>query len=356
MSALDIFRYGGTDVRVVLDDAGDPLFVASDVAAILGYRMASDLTRNLDDDERGTRPVRTPSGDQDVSVITEAGLFRAIVQRQTGRMADDVHKAFVKGFQRWLTHDVLPAIRKTDGKPPAGHATSSSRAGVTPKVSDASASGCAQSADHCTYGCICGDRNPGAARRGDGTAHNRGRSWTNRHPSFQRRNNMATAIEATQPHLSHYRAKPLELDRARTYTQREVSSFGKPVGFWLSVDGDDDWATWCTSEGFRENTLTFRHRVTLAAGANVKVLPTVDAMDEFEAMYLAPSVPGRATGRSYPGIDWARVAKLYDGILIPTYQWMRRDRDWYYGWDCASGCIWNLDAIESVTAVELVRS
>lgn len=112
MTALDIFTYSGQQVRTVVID-GEPWFVASDVAYILGYRMASDLTRSLDDDEKGTHETRTPSGDQLVSVITEAGLFKALVQRQTGRMVDEPLKAFVKAFQRFVTHEVLPAIRKT---------------------------------------------------------------------------------------------------------------------------------------------------------------------------------------------------------------------------------------------------
>lgn len=48
-------------------------FVATDVARILGYRDAANLCRRLDSDERGTRSVSTPGGEQDVTVITEAG-------------------------------------------------------------------------------------------------------------------------------------------------------------------------------------------------------------------------------------------------------------------------------------------
>jgi prophage antirepressor-like protein len=113
MSAQIIpFRYeDARELRTLLID-GEPWFVASDVAAILGYRMASDMTRAMDDDERGTRPVRTPSGDQDMSVISEGGMWRAIMQRQTGRM-DDGARDGVRTFQRWVTHEVIPAIRKT---------------------------------------------------------------------------------------------------------------------------------------------------------------------------------------------------------------------------------------------------
>lgn len=90
-------------IRALRDDDGEPWFVASDIAKALGYRMASDMTRRLDDDEKGTRSVRTPSGEQQMTVITEAGMYSAI-------LGSKVEGA--KRFKRWVTHDVLPAIRR----------------------------------------------------------------------------------------------------------------------------------------------------------------------------------------------------------------------------------------------------
>jgi anti-repressor protein len=113
VTALQPFTFQDQSVRVVTDDLGEPWFVAADVAKILGYRMASDMTRTLDEDERGTRPVRTPSGDQEQTVLTEPGLYSAISQRQTGRIVDDQARETVRQFKRWVTHDVLPAIRRT---------------------------------------------------------------------------------------------------------------------------------------------------------------------------------------------------------------------------------------------------
>lgn len=93
---------------------GDDLWVAApDVAAILGHRMASDMTRSLDDDVKGTRLVRTPGGEQETTVLTEAGLYQAIMQRQSGRIPDEQVRERIRRFQRWVTHEVLPAIRKT---------------------------------------------------------------------------------------------------------------------------------------------------------------------------------------------------------------------------------------------------
>lgn len=104
MAEVQPFRFDDEIIIRVIGDADDPLFVAADISAALGYRMASDMTRRLDDDERGTRSVRTPSGDQEMTVITEAGLYAAVMGSKVPR---------AKAFKRWVTHEVLPAIRKT---------------------------------------------------------------------------------------------------------------------------------------------------------------------------------------------------------------------------------------------------
>ncbi|QTF82290.1 antirepressor [Gordonia phage ZiggyZoo] len=97
------FNYEGNTVRTVVID-GEPWFVAADVARILGYRMASDMTRRLDEEDRGTRSVRTPSGEQDMTTINEPGLYEAVLGSQTAGARD---------FKRWVTHTVLPEIRRT---------------------------------------------------------------------------------------------------------------------------------------------------------------------------------------------------------------------------------------------------
>lgn len=97
------FTYEGTAVRTIIKD-GEPWFVASDVAHILGYREAYHLTRGLSDDEKGPQIVGTPSGDQEVTVISEAGLYTAIIRSRAEA---------AQPFKRWVTHEVLPSIRKT---------------------------------------------------------------------------------------------------------------------------------------------------------------------------------------------------------------------------------------------------
>ena len=108
------FEFEGNKVRA-LADGDEVMFVASDIAKILGYRDAANLTRNLDGDERGTHEVSIPSGTQNMTVLTESGLYRAILSRETSYVKNKEAQAFVKRFQRWVTHEVLPSIRKHGG-------------------------------------------------------------------------------------------------------------------------------------------------------------------------------------------------------------------------------------------------
>jgi len=139
--------------------------------------------------------------------------------------------------------------------------------------------------------------------------------------------------------LSHYSFEPFEL-RACSYLQINLM---KPNGLWLSVDGDDSWEDLCRNENFRIEYLKYKYIVKLKKDANIRHLIGYDDIvaftQEFEYKYL-----------SFTEIKWPKVAKQYDGIIIDPYVWKGRcaiTLSWYYNWDCASGCIWNLDAIET---------
>lgn len=108
MSSITNFIFDAEDgtprgVRTVLVD-GEIWFVSADVAAALGYRDAANMVRNLDEDEKGTQIVSTLGGKQEVSVINEPGLYAAILKSR---------KPEAKQFKKWVTGEVLPAIRKT---------------------------------------------------------------------------------------------------------------------------------------------------------------------------------------------------------------------------------------------------
>nr|DAS11370.1 MAG TPA: hypothetical protein [Caudoviricetes sp.] len=103
MSNLTTFNFNDNQVRTVLID-DEPWFVASDVAVVLGYYKTNDLTRILDDFEKGTHNLRTLGGVQEVVVINESGLYSATLRSR---------KPEAKVFKKWVTSEVLPSIRKT---------------------------------------------------------------------------------------------------------------------------------------------------------------------------------------------------------------------------------------------------
>lgn len=106
MNNIQRFDFNGTAVRVIKDDQGEPWFVAKDVAEILDYENSRTMTRRLDDDEKGVQKLHTPGGEQEMTVISESGLYSAILGSS---------KPEAKAFKKWVTGEVLPAIRKTGG-------------------------------------------------------------------------------------------------------------------------------------------------------------------------------------------------------------------------------------------------
>lgn len=97
------FSFNSNEVRTILKDDA-VWFVASDIAKALDYAVAKDLVRMLDEDERGGHIVPTPSGDQEMTIINESGLYHALIKSR---------KPEAKPFRKWVTGEVLPTIRKT---------------------------------------------------------------------------------------------------------------------------------------------------------------------------------------------------------------------------------------------------
>lgn len=100
--ALTIYQFEKQDMRTFLDENGDPWFVAADVCAALG--ITNEQTRRLDDDEKGLHSIQTPGGTQSVVIVNESGLYSLVLGSR---------KPEAKAFKRWVTHEVLPALRKT---------------------------------------------------------------------------------------------------------------------------------------------------------------------------------------------------------------------------------------------------
>lgn len=93
-------RFG--NVRVTMID-NEPWFVATDVCKALDVKNNRDALTRIDDDEKGVALTDTLGGAQEVTVVNESGLYSLILGSR---------KPEAKVFKRWVTHDVIPAIRK----------------------------------------------------------------------------------------------------------------------------------------------------------------------------------------------------------------------------------------------------
>jgi hypothetical protein len=159
--------------------------------------------------------------------------------------------------------------------------------------------------------------------------------------------------------LTHYDTEPITLNREHTYVQEKMRSWvDKPRGLWVSVDGEDDWKSWCENESFDLDGLKHAHRVVLTEDANVLHIADAQQFLGFVEQYSVPDPTWEERlnipNYDYVAIDWIKVADEYDGIIIAPYRWeFRLSFMWYYGWDCASGCIWNLKVIKDFELYEL---
>lgn len=91
-------------IRAFLAEDGQPWFVAKDVCAALDIQATA--ASRLDEDEKGLRLTQTPGGNQQVLCVTEPGFYKLVMRSR---------KPEAKAFQRWVTHEVLPALRRDGG-------------------------------------------------------------------------------------------------------------------------------------------------------------------------------------------------------------------------------------------------
>jgi len=103
MNGLQVFKndlFG--EVRTVMK-GGEPWFVAADLCRAMDLDDTNKAMSRLDDDEKGTNLIPTPGGQQKVTIVNEAGMYTLILGSR---------KPEARAFKRWVTHDVLPSIRK----------------------------------------------------------------------------------------------------------------------------------------------------------------------------------------------------------------------------------------------------
>lgn len=107
MEDLKIFKnkeFG--EIRIV-EQNGEPWFVGKDVADVLGYvNTAKAVREHVDLEDKGVTEMDTPGGQQQITIINESGLYALILSSKLPT---------AKAFKRWVTSEVLPAIRRQGG-------------------------------------------------------------------------------------------------------------------------------------------------------------------------------------------------------------------------------------------------
>lgn len=154
--------------------------------------------------------------------------------------------------------------------------------------------------------------------------------------------------------LIHYSDQPFTLDLSYDYRQSCHNWHAKPVGLWFSVEGPYDWKWWCEGENFRVDHLAVAYKITLKRDANIIYLNNPEELYVFTQKYNRPTRFWDPEQDTYQ-LRWEDIKALYQGIIIPNYLWDCRlalESSWYYGWDCSSGCIWDLTCIESFEQIQ----
>ena len=105
-AALPLFEFEGQPLRVHLDEAGEPWFVAKDVLKTLGYAGDYNPSRALQavpGEWKGVQRMHTLGGAQDMLTLSEPGLYFFVARSDKPRALP---------FQKWLAGEVLPSLRR----------------------------------------------------------------------------------------------------------------------------------------------------------------------------------------------------------------------------------------------------
>ena len=162
--------------------------------------------------------------------------------------------------------------------------------------------------------------------------------------------------------LIHYTKEPFTL-APREYQQRH-DDFMKPNGLWFSIENKEEdyygWKEWCEDSEFRLEALEYKYLIQLADNAHILELTNLVDMFRFNKEYSIPEniTWDRSNKLLYEPtaykIKWNEIRAKYQGIFIYPYHYelrLRNDFTWYYGWDCSSGCIWDLNAIKEIKKI-----
>ena len=123
----------------------------------------------------------------------------------------------------------------------------------------------------------------------------------------------------------------------------------KPKGFWYDCDGE--WARWVADAmPYRVGKHNYKVQVDLSKMVVIRNYREFVAFEKKYGTSTVDKVPGFADETDF-WIDWPKVAKDCSGIEIAPFVRKADDRNWYYVWDVASGCIWDKSALKGVEKV-----
>lgn len=114
---MSIFSFEGKEIRTVVKD-GTPWWIAKDICDVFGETNRNRAMQTLSEDEKGYTQMSTPGGVQQISIVNESGLYSMLFAMQPSK-ARGVTEEYItsremqlRRFRRWVTHEVLPSIRK----------------------------------------------------------------------------------------------------------------------------------------------------------------------------------------------------------------------------------------------------
>jgi hypothetical protein len=133
--------------------------------------------------------------------------------------------------------------------------------------------------------------------------------------------------------------------------QKWVQKAGKPCGLWWGVG--DSWMDFCVTDCGCVRPFVYEIKINEESLLKIN---TCEQIDSFTREYIIspefdffPKFDFDFNIMSEKLIDWYKVGERYQAIEITPYFWERRLKfRWYYGWDCASGCVWVEEPISSI--------
>ena len=124
-----------------------------------------------------------------------------------------------------------------------------------------------------------------------------------------------------------------------------MKPYDRPTGFWVSVVGPNDWKSKHRGDLLDQNL----YEVKLSGKHNLLFMSTREHLSAFTKAYGL-----KLRDETRVAIDWTKVAAEYQGVLIAPFFAEHDDYDdlfWYGAWGCASGCIWDKDAISGISLI-----